>query len=213
MRYMLEVSMQYKKSIFVVIFFTVVVLCKVTYAQHITEHGTITFGTLYQGDTIPLIQLPTVHIIETMSEEGLENYKKYLKLKRDVLRAYPYARLAGVKLRFINDSLKHITSERLQKKFIKETEKELKKQFESDLKNLTISQGRILIRLIDRETGNTSYQLVKDLRGGFQAFMWQSLARLFGSNLKDQYDATNEDKLIESIIQQIEKGQLQVTQN
>jgi len=88
----------------------------------------------------------------------------------------------------------------------------LKRQFESDLKNLSISQGRILIKLIDRETGNTSYELVKDLRGGFQAFMWQSLARLFGSNLKDQYDAQNEDQLIESIILQIERGELSVTQ-
>jgi hypothetical protein len=69
-----------------------------------------------------------------------------------------------------------------------------------------MNQGRILIKLIDRETGNTSYDLVKQLRGSFSAFMWQSLARLFGSNLKSEYDPTGEDRLIEVAIKQIEAG-------
>ena len=88
--------------------------------------------------------------------------------------------------------------------------KELKSDFERDLKQLTITQGRILIKLIDRETGNTSYALVKELRGSLQAFFWQGLARLFGTNLKTEFDAAGEDAAIESIVQQIERGQLTV---
>ena len=113
-----------------------------------------------------------------------------------------------MQLKFINDSVAHISNERAKKKFIKKTEAELKDQFERDLKKLTVTQGRILIKLIDRETGSTSYALVKELRGGLQAFFWQGLARLFGSNLKSEYKADAEDQLIESIVQQIERGEL-----
>ncbi|MFN0187518.1 MAG: DUF4294 domain-containing protein [Bacteroidia bacterium] len=161
------------------------------------------------GDTIPLIYLAPAEIFESLSPMAAANMKAYLKLRRDVLRAYPYARLAATQLKFINDSVAHISGERNKKKFIKKLEKELKNQFERDLKKLTVTQGRILIKLIDRETGSTSYSLVKELRGSLQAFFWQGLSRLFGSNLKSEYDAQGEDALIESIVQQIERGELQ----
>jgi hypothetical protein len=103
-----------------------------------------------------------------------------------------------------------MTNERQKKRFIKETERELKDQFEQELKKLTMTQGRILIKLIDRETGSSSYSLVKELRGSLQAFFWQGLARLFGSNLKTEYDAEGQDQMIEQIVRQIETGQLPV---
>ncbi len=170
----------------------------------------VTLGTKSGNDTIPLVNLPAVDVFGAIDPAQAENLKKYLKLRRDVLRAYPYAKLASQQLKFINDSTAKITSERAKKKFIKETEKELKERFEKDLKNLTYTQGRILIKLIDRETGNTSYELVKDLRGSLQAFFWQSMARLFSSNLKSEYDAFGEDRMIEGIVQAIERGELQV---
>lgn len=174
------------------------------------ERGSVQMGTLSGTDTIPLVNLPSVEIIGAIHPNQAENLKKYLKLRRDVLRAYPYAKLASQQLKFINDSIAKIKSERAKKKFIKETEKDLKERFEKDLKNLTYTQGRILIKLIDRETGNTSYALVKELRGSLQAFFWQSLARLFGSNLKSEYDPEGEDLMIESIVQAIERGELKV---
>ncbi|MFK5968672.1 MAG: DUF4294 domain-containing protein, partial [Candidatus Marithrix sp.] len=87
-------------------------------------------------------------------------------------------------------------------------EKELKKEFEDELKNLTMTQGKLLIKLVDRETGKTTYELVKQLRGSLSAFFWQSLAKLFGSNLKTEYDAAGEDKLIEDILIRIDNGQI-----
>ncbi len=165
-------------------------------------------ATVVDGDTMPLINLAPAEIYASISPEAAANMKAYLKLRRDVLRAYPYAKLASVQLKFINDSVAHIHNEKAQKKFIKATEAELKKQFEKDLKKLTVTQGRILIKLIDRETGSTSYALVKELRGSLQAFFWQGLARLFGSNLKTEYRANSDDQLIEGIVQQIERGEL-----
>lgn len=162
------------------------------------------------GDTIPIIYMAPVEIVAALSPQAAVKMQAYLKLRRDVLKAYPYARLAAAQLKFINDSIAKIPNERDRKRFIKETEKELKSDFERDLKQLTITQGRILIKLIDRETGNTSYALVKELRGSLQAFFWQGLARLFGTNLKTEFDAAGEDAAIESIVQQIERGQLTV---
>ena len=91
-------------------------------------------------------------------------------------------------------------------KYIKESEKKLFDEFEKPLKHLTITQGRILIKLIDRETGNTSYQLIKTLKGNFSAFLWQGIARLFGSSLKSEYDAEGDDKAIEAIVNAIDAG-------
>jgi hypothetical protein len=184
---------------------------KVSDAQLYTPDGRYkVLATIVDGDTVPLINMASVDITGTLSADAAEKLKAYLKLRRDVLRAYPYAKLAAVQLKYINDSIAKIPNEKKRKEFIKQTEKQLKNDFEKDLRKLTLTQGRILIKLVDRETGSTSYSLVKDLRGSLQAFFWQGLAKLFGSNLKSQYDSQGEDVMIESIVQQIERGELQV---
>jgi len=195
------------------IFFTLVLatmtfLCK---AQTVMPDGRIKLlGTIINGDTIPTVYLAGVEIVAPLSPEAAARQQAYLKLRRDVIRVYPYAKLASTKLKYINDQVATMTNERQKKRFIKETERELKNQFEQELKKLTMTQGRILIKLIDRETGSTSYSLVKELRGSLQAFFWQGLARLFGENLKSEYDASGEDQMIEQIVRQIETGQLPV---
>lgn len=193
----------------------ILLLFLVQYVGHLKaqlpEGQSVTLGTkTEQGDTIPLVNLPAVEIIAAFEPLNAEKQRKYLKLRRDVIRAYPYAKLAAQQLKLINDSTLNIKSERIRKKFIKETEQQLKVRFEKDLRNLTYSQGRILIKLIDRETGNTSYELVKDLRGSFQAVFWQGVARIFGSNLKSEYDSLGEDELIEAIVQSIERGDIKL---
>lgn len=180
-------------------------------AQTVMPDGRIRLlGTIVNGDTIPTVYLVGVEIVAPLSPEAAARQQAFLKLRRDVIRAYPYAKLASMKLKYINDQVATMTNERQKKRFIKDTEKELKEQFEQDLKKLTVTQGRILIKLIDRETGNTSYALVKELRGSLQAFFWQGLARLFGENLKSEYDAAGEDQMIEQIVKQIESGQIPV---
>ena len=91
---------------------------------------------------------------------------------------------------------------------MRKAEKEINEEFGGDLRDLTFTQGKILLKLIDRETGNTSYDLVKELRGGFTAFFYQGFARIWGYNLKSDYDPKDEDELIETIVTLIERGQL-----
>ena len=160
------------------------------------------------GRQLPYKQLQPVAIYGKKVFKNDRQRRRYDKLVRDVKKAYPYAKLAGALLNKYEQELIGIEDEKLRKKYFKKAEKELKDQFEGELKNLTITQGRILIKLIDRETGDTSYDLVKQLRGNFSAFMWQSLARLFGSDLKSNYDAQGSEKEIEEIIWMIESGHL-----
>lgn len=170
--------------------------------------GLIVRAIVVDGDTLPLISLPEVKVFPPMEFSSRREARNYDKLVRDVKKVYPYARLAGIKLEEYNRQMALIPKEKDRKKLMKKAEDDLRAQFEEDLKKLTFSQGRILIKLIDRETGNPSYDLLKDLRGSISAVFWQSLGRIFGYNLKTEYDAKGDDKLIESIIVRIEAGAL-----
>ena len=159
------------------------------------------------GDTLPIVTLHPVSISENRTFANKREERKWSRLKRDVAKVYPYSKIAGKKLKTYNDMMVG-KPESEQKKLLKRAESELKNEFEGDIRNMTLNQGRILIKLIDRETGNSSYGLVKELRGSFQAFFWQSLARVFSTNLKETFNPyTNpEDKMIEDIIGSIEDG-------
>lgn len=159
------------------------------------------------GDTLPVVNLTSVIISEERSFSSKREARKWSRLKRDVAKVYPYSKLAGKKLKHYNELMLG-KSEKEQKHLMKKAEDEIKEEFEDDIRNMTLNQGRILIKLIDRETGNSSYELVKDLRGTFQAFFWQSIARIFKANLKSSYNplANSEDKMIEDIIETIENG-------
>ena len=154
------------------------------------------------GDTIPYVFLPSITIVSKRTFKGKRDKERFDRLYYNVLKAYPLAKAAGNRLRQLEAELATMP-ERKHKAHIKATEDDLKRLYKQQLLNLTVSQGKILIKLIDRETSRTSYDLIKDFRGTFQAFMWQSLAGLFGTNLKTGYD-TQEDRDIEFILQQIE---------
>jgi hypothetical protein len=159
------------------------------------------------GDTIPTVTLEPLTVSEARVFASKREERKWSRLKRDVAKVYPYSKLAGNKLKQYNEQLTG-KSEKDQKRILKLAENDIKAEFEDDIRNMTLNQGRILIKLIDRETGNTSYGLVKDLRGSFQAVFWQSVARIFRTNLKSAYDpnANSEDRMIEDIIISIEDG-------
>lgn len=161
---------------------------------------------IYNGDTIPSIRFQDVYVYADYVYKNKKQYEVWTRTKYNVKKVYPYAILAAAKLKEYNTIMEKM-DEKTRKAYLKVVERQLKDEFEEPLKNLSMTQGKILLKLIDRETGNTSYTLVKDLRGDFQAFMWQSLARLFGSNMKDEYDPTGEDIMIERAIKLIEAGQ------
>lgn len=162
---------------------------------------------IIDGDTIPSFNLQEFTVYGDFSTKNKRQYEAWTRIKYNVKKVYPYAILASAKLKEYNLVLEKLPDEKSKKLYMKVAEKELKAQFEDQLKDLTMSQGRILLKLIDRETGNTSYQLVKDFRGGFQAFMWQGVARLFGNNMKAEYDPEGEDIMIERAIKLVEAGQ------
>ncbi|HBH07103.1 MAG TPA: DUF4294 domain-containing protein [Flavobacteriales bacterium] len=169
------------------------------------QSGNVYRASIEANDTIAQIDLRTVRVVSQRTWKDVRQRKRFLKLQKKVKKVYPYARLAAVKLEEYAQELEEVESEKEKKEFYRAIEAELKEEFEGELRKLTISEGRILIKLIDRETGNTSYTLVKDLRGKFSAFFWQSLARVFGHNLKSNYDPLGEDRNIEYIVQQIER--------
>lgn len=162
---------------------------------------------VFEGDTMPMMSLPEVHIKGYMIYRSPSEQRRYDRLVRNVKKVYPYARLAGIKLREYDVMMAGLT-EKEQKKIYKRAEEDLKDEFGEELKKLTITQGHILLKLIDREVGNPTYDIVKDLRGRFVAFFWQNLSRIFGYNLKDKYDPAGRDRDIEIIVQRIENGSI-----
>ena len=176
-------------------------------AQH-TEPDSliITRGVVVGIDTIPMIELPEVVVFDRRDFDYLYLKRRYRRLIRNVKKAYPYAKIAGVKLKELDDHLATFKNEKEQKAYIDQAEEEIMGEFEKEVKKLTISQGIILVKLIDRETGRTSYQVIKELKGGFTAFFWQGLARIFGNNLKAKYDPIDTDRVIEDIVMGIEAG-------
>ncbi len=175
------------------------------FAQNQSER-IVVLAHIVDNDTIITIDLPEYCHSAKLPNKLRKAAKRHGKLVYNVKKVYPYAKLAGIKLNEYENILSNTENENEQKKLMKIAEQELKDEFEDDLKKLTFTQGLILIKLIDRETGNSSYALVQELRGKFVAFFWQSFARLFGFNLKTEYDPTGADKEIEEIVVMIENG-------
>ena len=170
--------------------------------------GIVCKTTIVEGDTIPSIVLPPFEIHDYVHEMGPVERWYWDRLVYNVKKVYPYAKLAGVKLKEYNTVLIAAKNETEKKRLMRQAEKELKDKFEGQLRDLNITQGKILLKLVDRETGNCSYDLVKELRGTFMAFFWQNIGRLFGYNLKARYDPKGEDRQIETIIYMIESGSI-----
>ncbi|MEN8225859.1 MAG: DUF4294 domain-containing protein [Bacteroidota bacterium] len=177
-------------------------------AQEQPKDRIVVFAQMLEGDTIPVIQLKEVNIYSFRPFKSKRQARRMSRLIKNVKAVYPYARLAGIKLHEYENILSAVEDEKERRQIMKQAEKELEEEFGNDLRQFTFSQGRILIKLVYRETGTSSYELVAELRGKFRAFFWQAFARLFGFNLKNEYDPEGEDADIEFIVKMIEAGQL-----
>ena len=168
--------------------------------------GSTVMARVENGDTILVMELQPVEIIATREFSSRREERRYNRLVRNIKIAYPYAHTAGIMFREYLEHLETLGTEREKRQFTKEAEKMVRDHFEEDLKRLTFTQGLILLKLIDRETQHTSYDILRDFRGVFSAVFWQSLARLFGFTLRTEYDPYGEDRMIEEIVQLIEAG-------
>lgn len=171
--------------------------------------GTVVYGRIDEnGDTTLIVYLPEVDIDLMQRYLQITETNKGRRLANNVRKVYPYAKLAGEKMKEYDSILANVTSDFDRHMLMKKAEKEITDQYTEDLKNLTITQGLILVRLIDRETGSTSFQVVQELRGKVRAFFYQGFARLWGYNLKTEFDPHNnpEDDEIDTIMTLLERG-------
>jgi len=167
--------------------------------------GIIVGTTIYEGDTIPYVNLPAVNCYTARVFKNPKQQVAWDRIKYNVKKVYPYAILAAAKLKEY-DRILAAMPEADRGKYTKMAEQQLKDEFGEQMKNLTMSQGRLLIKLIDRETGKTTYNVVKDMRGSFSAFMWQGVALMFNSSLKSEYDPDGDDRAVEEAIRLVENG-------
>jgi hypothetical protein len=159
----------------------------------------------YNGERLPYSELPMVWV-SNMSARKLAKYiEQYNRLRNAVYVTYPYARVAGRLLNEVNAKLEGVTSKQARKAIIKEREADLKKQFTEPLSELSVYQGKVLMKLINRQTGNDCYEIIKEFRGSLQARTYQTVAFFFGSNLKQDYDIKDPfDGQIEIIVREID---------
>ena len=165
-------------------------------------------GVVKGNDTLYHKDIREVIVNPRKGRKGRKYVRTYWRYVWKVRKVYPYAEKINELLKKYEPEYLSLKTDRERRKLIKRVEEELMSQYKDELKKLTISEGRILIKLVDRETGRTGYSLIKDFRGGFSAFFWQSVAKLFGNDLKAEYDPVGEDKMIEEIVQLIEEGKI-----
>lgn len=174
-------------------------------------HDTIRVGAIVIGnDTLPHIWIRDVTIREKAPKWAIKQRRQqkrdeddYIRLRYNVYVVYPYAVAAAFILQDVDSVLNTLHSKQAKSQFKRQKENELNRKFKEELKNLSIEQGQILVKLIARETGKPCFEIVKDMKGGFNAAIWQTVAVLFSNNLRNHYDATGEDAAIESIVQEI----------
>ena len=155
--------------------------------------------TLLDGERVPWILLKEVNIYGRRVFKTEADRKAYNRLRYNVLKVLPYAKIAQQKYDQLYRDLALTDNRKEKRKLVKQCEQDIKDMFYKEVKNMSVTQGQILLKLIDRQTGASSYELVKELKGGVPAFFYQSLAKVFGHNLKVEYDRET-DREIESII-------------
>lgn len=169
---------------------------------------------IIEGDSIPItaINLDEVRLLHKLKFDSREDRKRYLILRRKTIKVYPYAKLAAERLNTLNERLDKMKRKRDKKRYAKRIQKYIEGEFSEKLKKLTRTEGQILIKLIHRQTGKTTFELIKELRNGWRAFWFNNTARLFDISLKRKFDPMNEkeDYLIEDVLQRnFQSGRLE----
>jgi hypothetical protein len=180
---------------------------KLAAQQKYGPNDTITVYATYLDDStlVPTGVLPEAYCYGKMPKWMHEKLKEWTRLRNAVYVTYPYAMEAGRIISEINGSLAGVTDKSTRRKLIKEREKDLKKSFGDKIVNLSVYQGKVLMKLINRQTGSDCYEILKEYKGGVDARFWQTVAFFFGSSLKQSYEARGADAEIESIVLDVEK--------
>ena len=195
-----------KRSVF---FFGVVFLAGFTSAklnaQSVLDTIRVEAFITPQGDTIPQSWLPTVEVSAKQTNQWRNYWRDWTRLRNAVYITYPYAKSASKVISEVNAQLVNVKDESVRKQIIKAREKELKRDFADKITKLSVYQGKVLMKLINRETGNNCYSLIQEFKGNFNAGFWQAVAFVFGSSLKQPYEPQGDDREIEKIVLEVQK--------
>ena len=172
-----------------------------------TVNGFLVPAIIQKGDTIPLMQLPTVYVYKPLVFKNKREQRAYNRLVHNVKKTLPIAKEVNRAIIETYEFLQTLPDDKAREKHLRMVEKGVKEQYTPRLKKLTFSQGKLLIKLIDRESNSSSYELVKAFLGPFKAGFYQAFAAIFGASLKKEYHPEDEDALIERIVLQVESGQ------
>lgn len=179
-------------------------------------NDTIRLGGIVVGpDTFAMVFLDNVDIYEQLSKGDIRRRRReerraekrdasYARLRYNVYKVYPYAVTAAYLLRDVERKLEQIKDKKEKKVYLKKLEEQLNKQFKGELQNFSIQQGIVLVKLINRQTGRNCFSIIQEIKGGFNAVVWQGVALVFSNNLKREYDPLDRDKEIEAIVLEIE---------
>ncbi|MFT5970811.1 MAG: hypothetical protein ACI8ZO_001328 [Flavobacteriales bacterium] len=184
------------------IFSVLIILLSGCWAFAQQPDGYLSNYVVIDGDTIKLTFLDEVIVVDSLSPITMEEKRAYYKLRRKVLKVYPYAKIAVDRLTVIQQEYGDITKSRKKRKYSKEIENFIREEFEDELRVLTKTEGRILIKLLHRNTGITAYDMMKDYRGWVRANFYQVVARFYEADMKEEFQPTKvrEDALIEHIL-------------
>jgi len=186
--------------------------CLVLTAALCTKAGAQGYVVQYEienGDTLYVIRTNPITIYP-LPKPNTKEWKEYRKLVYNFKKAYPFALAAKERMDTIDATLSKVKKSKERDKLVAQYEKELFRDFEKPIRNLTFSQGKLLLKLVDREVGQTSYYVIKDLKGSFKAFFWQGIARFFGADLKKPYDKYGEDREVEKLVKMYQEGTFSV---
>jgi Domain of unknown function (DUF4294) len=165
----------------------------------------VTRAIIVNGDTLSLRDLELVTMYSKLTAAQKAAIAQYNRLRNAVYVTYPYAMRAGAIMNEINAKLVGVTDKKERKKYIKSREKELRKEFTSQLTNLSIYQGKVLMKLINRETGSNCYEIIKEMKSGVTAGFYQTVLFFFDTSLKQSYDADTDDALVEKFVKEVQR--------
>lgn len=199
-----------KNSVYILLFLLTAFALKANAQKHSQSEtkGYMVPVCVYQGDTIPCITLGNIYVYPRLRFKSKKQERYYYKLVRDVKKTLPLAKEINRAVIETYEYLQTLPNDKARTRHIKMVEKGLKEQYTPRMKKLTFAQGKLLIKLVNRECNQSSYQLVKAFMGPFKAGFYQAFAALFGASLKKEYHPDDEDKMIERIVTLVENGQL-----
>ena len=186
------------------------ILLSLFYANALNAQEPLPPVAVSEADTLPHVYLQEVKVKgkNLYKKKYIRSARRQTRLEYNVKKVYPYARIAAEKIQQIDRQIDQTKDKSKRKEIIKKEYKALMKSFKQPLMKLSITQGRILVRLIYRETNNSAFAHIKEYKGSVNAYFWQSLALLFGNNLKADYEPYGKDREIEDIVKRIERGEL-----